>query len=42
MIWGIIIGIIVGYVFRSPIDKGVKKVMKMITDNRKGGDGGTY
>ena len=32
--FGILIGLAVGYFFKPQIDKGVRKVVKMIKDNR--------
>ncbi len=38
MIFGIIVGIVVGYFFKPQIDVLVGKVVKSIKDNRKNGD----
>ena len=35
MIWGLIIGIAIGWLFKPQIDKGVQKVVRMIKDNRR-------
>jgi hypothetical protein len=39
MFWGLIIGVVLGYFFKPQIDQGVKRVTKMLRDDR--GDGGS-
>ena len=36
MMWffGLFVGIVLGYLFKPQLDKGVKKITKMIKDNR--------
>jgi hypothetical protein len=38
----LLIGIAVGFFFKPQIDKGVRKVVKMIKDSRSGNDSSSY
>jgi len=38
----LLIGIAVGFFFKPQIDKGVRKVVKMIKDSRSNHDGSSY
>lgn len=40
--FGLIVGVLVGYLFKPQLDKGVQKVVKMIRDNRSNKGGPTY
>lgn len=41
MLFWLVVGVAVGYFFKPQIDKGVRKVVKLIRDNRSD-HGGTY
>jgi uncharacterized membrane protein YqgA involved in biofilm formation len=38
----LVIGVVVGYLFKPQLDKGVQKVVRMIRDNRSNKGGPTY
>jgi uncharacterized membrane protein YqgA involved in biofilm formation len=40
--FGLIVGAVLGYLFKPQIDKGVQKVVRMIKDNRSNKGGPTY
>jgi membrane associated rhomboid family serine protease len=40
--FGCFVGIVLGYLFKPQLDKGVQKVVKMIRDNRSNKNGPTY
>ena len=37
MIWGIIIGLVLGVLFKPQIDAGIRKAVRYIEDKRRGG-----
>jgi hypothetical protein len=41
MFWGLIIGVLLGYFFKPQIDQGVKRISRMIRDDR-GSGGSSY
>lgn len=41
-LFGVIVGVALGYLFKPQLDVGVQKVLKMIKDGRSGKNGPTY
>ena len=39
--FGVIVGVVLGYLFKPQIDVGVQKAIKFIKDNRSGKNGPT-
>ena len=40
--FGLVVGVVLGYLFKPQLDKGVQKIVRMIRDNRSDKNGPTY